>query len=291
VTQVRRDPARASHPVSAPAPGPPQSALDAAPLCWVDGRIRPLDAGAVRADDTAFAEGRGCYTSVRIARGLPRFEARHVRRLERGARALHLPPPDPRHVRAALTELARAALPEGEGIVRLQLSRDGCGRSHLVGVPRGLGADPPEWSAVTAPLCHPGPLLAGGHKLTNRLVLALASDAARDAGVDEALLFDGAGRLVEASRSNLIVLDAAGRLVTPPLERGAVAGIAREVALERVKELRCRDVSAADLRAAREVVAVNAVRGARPITRLDGREIGSGAGAACDRLASALEAD
>jgi branched-chain amino acid aminotransferase len=79
--------------------------------------------------------------------------------------------------------------------------------------------------------------------------------------------------------------------VTPPLERGAVAGIAREVLLERVKELRCRDVSASDLRAAREVVAVNAVRGARPIVRLDGREIGTGQGAAHDRLARALEAD
>jgi branched-chain amino acid aminotransferase len=133
--------------------------------------------------------------------------------------------------------------------------------------------------------------LAGGHKLTNRLVQELAWDAARDAGVDEAVLFDGAGRLVEAARSNLIVFDAFGRLVTPPLERGAVAGIAREVLLERVKELRCRDVSASDLRAAREVVAVNAVRGARPIVRLDGREIGTGQGAAHDRLARALEAD
>ena len=265
--------------------------MDAAPLCWVDGRIRPLDAGAVRADDTAYALGRGCYTSVRIARGLPRFEARHLQRLERGARALRLPPLDARRVRAALSELSRAALPGGEGIVRLQISGDGSGGCHLIGVPRGLGADPAEWSAVTAPLTHPGPLLAGGHKLTNRLVQALASDAARDAGVDEAVLFDGAGRLVEAARSNLIVLDAVGRLVTPPLERGAVAGIAREVLLERVKELRCRDLSASDLHAAREVIAVNSVRGARPIARLDGREIGTGKGAAHDRLARALEAD
>jgi len=265
--------------------------MDAAPLCWVDGRIRPLDAGAVRADDTAFAEGRGCYTSVRIARGLARFEARHVQRLQRGARALRLPPLEAQRVRTALLELARAALPGGEGVVRLQLSGDGSGGSHLIGVPRGLGVDPPEWSAITAPHTHPGPLLAGGHKLTNRLVQALASDTARDAGADEALLFDGAGRLVEAARSNVIVLDARERLVTPPLERGAVAGIAREILLERVTELRRRDVSASDLRAARGVFAVNSVRGVRPITHLDGREIGAGPETTRERLAGALEVD
>ncbi|GAG47375.1 unnamed protein product, partial [marine sediment metagenome] len=39
----------------------------------------------VRADDSAFSEGRGCYTSVRIQAGRPRFAERHVQRLQRGA--------------------------------------------------------------------------------------------------------------------------------------------------------------------------------------------------------------
>ena len=265
--------------------------MDAAPLCWVDGRIRPLDAGAVRADDTAYAQGRGCYTSVRIARGLPRFEARHVRRLERGARALRLPPVDARRVRAALSELSRAALPGGEGIVRLQISGDGSGGRHLIGVPRGLGADPPEWSAVTAPLTHPGPLLAGGHKLTNRLVQELASDEARDAGVDEALLFDPAGRLVEGARSNLIILDDAGP-VTPPLSRGAVAGVCLEILRERFPALREQDVDRKRLLAAREVLAVNSVRFVVPVGSLDGRPLASGEGGSlCAELGQALASE
>ena len=37
-----------------------------------------------------------------------------------------------------------------------------------------------------------------------------------------------------------------------------------------------QDVSRETLHAARELVAVNAVRGARPITELDGRPVGNG---------------
>jgi branched-chain amino acid aminotransferase len=260
------------------------------PVCWVDGRLLPRDAPAVRADDLAFSEGRGCYTSVRIAGGRARYEERHRRRLARDAHALRIGEADPRRVARALRELAAAAFPGGEGIIRLEISRDADGAVHLVAVPRDLGADPEEWSAITAPGRHEGPILAGGPKLTNRLFHALAAEAARDAGADEALLVDGAGRLVEGSRSNLIVLTAAGELVTPPLSRGAVAGVARDIVMERLPELRERDVAAFRLPDAREIIAVNAVRGARPIATLDGRPVGDERHA-LERVSRALAAD
>lgn len=263
---------------------------EARPICWVDGRVRPRGAGVVRADDGAFAEGRGCYTSVRIDAGKPRFEDRHLRRLRRGAEALGFQPFEPERVRHALAALAREAFDDGEGIVRVQLSRDAEGGVHVVAVPRGLGHDPSEWSAISAPVVHEGPILVGGHKLTNRLVFGLAGDAARSAGVEEALLFDRAGRLVEGTRCNVVVLRADGRLVTPPLSRGGVAGVGLEVLLERVAELRQRDVSAADLHNAREVLMVNSVRGARPVSQLDGRTVGTGERDAHRQLHSILAA-
>src|SRR6185436_18906313 len=156
--------------------------------------LRPAAAAAVRADDSAFSEARGCYTSVRIRAGAPRFAARHVARLVRDARSLGLPRADPLLLLRALDELARAAFAGGEGIVRLQLSSDGDGALHVVGTARALGDDPPAWRAVTAPFPHPGAPL-GGAKLSQRLLHALASDAARAAGAQEALWFDAAGRL------------------------------------------------------------------------------------------------
>jgi branched-subunit amino acid aminotransferase/4-amino-4-deoxychorismate lyase len=245
-------------------------------LCWVDGRLVPRDQPVVRADDSAFCEGRGCYTSVRIQAGRPRFAQRHVERLQLGATALRLGSLDREAVARALSELASAVFPDGEGIVRLQISRDANAQLHVVGVPRGLGNERQEWDAVTSPLPHPGEVLPGHHKLTNRLVLGLAAEMAREAGADEALLFDAADRLVEGSRSNLLIVTRDGIPATPPEELGAVAGIALQVVLERVPEVRRQPIARAELRAAREVVALNAVRGARPITRLDGCPVADG---------------
>jgi branched-subunit amino acid aminotransferase/4-amino-4-deoxychorismate lyase len=256
-------------------------------VIWVDGALRPAGAAAVRGDDSAYAEGRGCYTSVRIRAGAPWLAERHVQRLVRDARALGLPRPDPERLQRALRELARAAFGAGDGIVRLSLSRDGDGALHAVGVPRGLGEDLPRWRAITAPRPHPGPL-GGGAKLTNRLAHALALDAARDAGADEALLFDARGYLVEGARTNVVALSRDGLLCTPPVERGAVAGVALEVACERIPELRRRDLSPRDLRAARGVAVLNAVRGARALVALDGVELGGEGELLSARIAAAL---
>jgi len=260
-----------------------------AELIWADGRLVPRAEAAIPADDSAFHDGRGCYTSVRIAAGKPRFEARHLRRLARGAAALALGVFDPELARRALHALAAKALPGGEGAVRIQLSRDARGL-RLTGIPRGLGADPPVWSAIRAPHVHEGALVAGGHKLTNRLLHVLAADAARAAGADESLLFDRDGYLVEASRSNVLLVDADERLVSPPLARGAVAGIALEIVAERLP-LAWRDVRPSQLRAARALFAVNAVRGVRPIARLDGEPVGDPSHPFAARLAEALSRD
>jgi branched-subunit amino acid aminotransferase/4-amino-4-deoxychorismate lyase len=268
---------------------PPQDARRASPagseVIWADGRLLARGEAAIPADDSAFGEGRGCYTSVRIAAGRPRFEARHLRRLARGASALALGRFDPELARRALHALA-ASLPGGEGAVRLQLSR-GADGVRLVGVPRGLGADPPVWTAIRARNVYERPPVSGGLKLTSRLCQALAADAARAAGADEALLFDRDGYLVEASRSNVLLVDAQDRLVSPPLARGAVAGVALEVVAERLP-LQWRDVRPSELLAARALFAVNAVRGVRPIARLDGEPVGDPSHPWSARLAEAL---
>ena len=259
-------------------------------VCWADGSLRPADAPVVRADDSAFAEGRGCYTSVRIRDGTPRFAERHLRRLARAASALGLPAADARLLRRALEELARAAFGSGDGVVRLQLSRDASGGLHVVGLPRSLGVDPPRWRAVTAPFPHPGALLPDGPKLTSRPLLALAADGARAAGADEALLFDASGRLVEGARSNVVWRRDDGTLCTPPAERGAVAGVALELVCERLPGLRRRDTTRRGLLRAEGVAVLNAVRGARPLVALDDAPLGDGGERLAAELGALLEA-
>ncbi|HVP31330.1 MAG TPA: aminotransferase class IV [Myxococcota bacterium] len=246
----------------------------------------------MRADDSAFGEGRGCYTSARVEGGVARHAARHARRLARDAATLRLPPVDEERCLRAFAELSRAAFGDDPGIVRLQASRDGAGRPHLVGVPRALGPPRPAWTAVVAPFPHPGPAPWGGAKVTGHLHHLVAREAALAASADEALLFDASGRLVEGARTNLVAVLADGTLVAPPAARGAVAGVALAIVRERGERIVERDLGRDDLSAVRELVALNAVRGAVALVRLDGRAVGDGApGPTATRLAALLDTE
>jgi 4-amino-4-deoxychorismate lyase len=258
-------------------------------VCWVEGCLRSAEQVRIGADAGTHAEGPGCYTTARVRAGQVHLEVRHVQRLLRDARALALGEVDANAARRALRELAEAAFGGGDGIVRLQVSRDAAGAVRLVATARPLGDDPREWTAICAARRHDGVVVPGGPKLTNRPALDQAADEAERAGVQEALLFDAEGHLVEGTRTNAIVATARGDLLTPPLARGGVAGIARAIALERVPELCEGDLAADDLFSAGEIVVVNAVRGARSISTLDGRGIGGPERPLHARLAEALE--
>jgi branched-subunit amino acid aminotransferase/4-amino-4-deoxychorismate lyase len=179
--------------------------------------------------------------------------------------------------RAALCELGAACFGADEGVVRLQASRGADGTLRLVGTVRAVGPEPEAWSARVAPFPHEGPGPAEGAKLSGHPRIALAREAARAAGCDEALLLDAAGRLVEGARTSLALLLEDGTLAVPPLARGGVRSVARELVEAALGALPERDVPRADLARAREIVALNAVRGAVPILRLDGAPVGSGA--------------
>jgi branched-subunit amino acid aminotransferase/4-amino-4-deoxychorismate lyase len=236
------------------------------------------------------AAGRGCFTSARAVGGRVCWVERHVRRLTRDALCLGLPAPDPTLCRRLLEELAAPSRVRGDLKVRVEAHADAKLGVRLRGAATELDPDRPAWRAVAG--THPGPSPTSAVKSTDRAIYDVAIANARAAGADEALLFDAAGLIVEGARTNVIVHRAEGLLVTPPLARGGQAGIAREILLEKVPELCEDDVSVFDLRRAREVIAVNAVRGARAITWFDGHTIGGGrTGPWCERLAGVLSPD
>lgn len=199
-----------------------------------------------------------------------------------------LPRPDVGRCLRKLEALASETADEAPAIVRLELRNDAGGGLRFLGSRRPLDESPRAWSAVTAPFPHRGPSPRSAAKTTARAVFARAAAWADTQGADEALLLDDNGRLVEGARTSVFVA-ATGALVTPPLARGAVAGIARALALERISGAREADVDAAALTAAREIVVVNAVR-VRPVVRLDGRPVGDGRpGPWFERLSRAIE--
>jgi branched-subunit amino acid aminotransferase/4-amino-4-deoxychorismate lyase len=246
-------------------------------MIWFDGKLLPRDTSVARADDSAFTSGRGCYTSALWSAGRARFAERHARRLVENAAQLSLGQLEQAACMEAIRALGAAVFGEKTGVVRVQVSRDASRALHLLATARSFDESRPFWRAVSAPFPHPGPMPWGGAKVTGHLTFDLAREAARAAGADDALLFDTGGRLVEGARTNVFVVLHNGTPVTPPLARGAVAGIAREILCERMPELVERDVGLSDLARARELVLANAVRGAVSVVSVDGHRIGSGA--------------
>jgi len=227
-----------------------------------------------------------CYTTGRYRAGRLWLGERVVARLVRDAAALGLGALDPRDVEARLLAVGRASFGgDGEGVVRLEARAGG----ELVASTRPLGPEPATWRAIAARVVHPGPGPAPGAKRAEVKELSSARAELEAAGVDEALLFDAAGCLVEGARTNLALALADGRRVVPPAARGAVRGVALEAALAAGVTLAEHDVTRAECAGAREIVATNAVRGARPIVALDGARVGDGGpGPLARALAAAL---
>jgi branched-subunit amino acid aminotransferase/4-amino-4-deoxychorismate lyase len=188
-----------------------------------------------------------------------------------------------------LLDLGRRAFGTGAGVVRLAL-RPGC-PVEAVGATRPLGCEASQWRTTLHRERHPGPRPPLGVKRDGEKCYDTARRAARELGSDEALLLDAAGFLVEGARSNVFLVRPDGALVTPPLSRGAVAGVAREIVLERIPEAVEDDVPRALLTQALEIILVNAVRGAVRAAAIDGGPLAGGAPHWTERLRELLLED
>ena len=114
------------------------------------------------------------------------------------------------------------------------------------------------------------------------------------------LLLTGTGRpliqhTVERCQSvpgvDRVVVAADGRTIFPDPALGAVAGIGLAVIADAISATTPGELRAEDLSSAREVVAVNAVRGPRPIVRIDGAPVADGRpGPVARRLGAAFAA-
>lgn len=95
------------------------------------------------------------------------------------------------------------------------------------------------------------------HKTTNRWIYDSARNAVKDC--DDVLLYNQSGEVTETSIANILV-KTGGRLLTPPVSSGLLAGTYREKLL---REGRCREsiVKLEELKAAEAVYTVNSVRG------------------------------
>ena len=146
---------------------------------------------------------------------------RHLARMKRSAEALDFR--FDRHL--ARNELQAATFRAGPSVARLRLSRTGAMAIELRPLP-AAPADPVEVPLVPLPVAAEDFRLA--HKTSDR---EYYDEARAAAGAFEVVFHDPEGNVTEGSFTNLFV-ERGGKLLTPPLTRGLLAGILRECLLE-----------------------------------------------------------
>jgi branched-chain amino acid aminotransferase len=256
-------------------------------IVWLDGRLAGPDGARLSADDPGVRWGLGLFETMRAAGGRVPLLDRHLRRLAASAAALGLDPfPDEGTIRDAVAATVSA---HGDGPARVRLTATP--RPTLLVEATPL---PPDVQlnvpARSIGLSVPGAWLPGNriaeHKTLSCAAWRLAQARAEAAGAGHALLLDRGGRLGEAAIAN-VFCDVGGEVVTAPAD-GLLPGVARAICLEAVGA-RERAAEEAEWRAAREIVAVNALRGAVAITAVDGAPVGDGVpGPLAHALAAAL---
>ncbi len=198
--------------------------------------------------DRSFLYGDGLFETLRIRQSRPCFWRRHLERLHLGARTLGIPLPWSDADVLRFTEELIQRNQEKEGVLRLHLSRGVGPRGYsptqaksptLVITTHPLPSVPPalpiRWRLVTSvwPLPPFSPLTP--IKTANKLVSVMARAEAEAVGMNEALMLNADGKVVEGAASNVFWIED-GRLVTPPLTLGALAGVTRDIVLELARD-------------------------------------------------------
>lgn len=238
-----------------------------------------VDSAQVSVFDHGFTVADGIFETLKITRAGAFAVTRHLRRLGDSARILGLPEPAGDVIRAAIDEVVRDWRAEGGEFGRLRVTYTS-GAAPL-GSDRGeaeptlvvAAASSSPWASTTTAISVPWTRnersAVAGAKTTSYAENVVALRAAHEEGASEALLGNTRGDLCEGTGSNVFVVSG-GRVVTPPLESGCLAGITRELALEWF-DIAEESLPMSILQEADEVFLTSSTRDVHPVVRVDAR--------------------
>lgn len=246
----------------------------------VDGQ--PAD--GVAPADRGLLYGDGVFRTLRLRAGRPLNWAIQYRLLREDCAALALPTPAESVLLGEIRQLGA-----GDAIARIAVTRGvgqrGYGYAEPV-VPTRLVAAYPDVPVDNAAqregvrvrrcsLILSEQRRLAGVKSLNRLENVLARAEWRDPEIREGLLLDRAGRVIEATASNLFAVFGR-RLVTPDLSRCGVRGAQRErilgFAREAGLEVEVADLPFSNLMGADEAFLANSVIGIWPVAACEARQ-------------------
>lgn len=261
---------------SRPEPDAGQHPTPDGTVVWIDGVVRPAREATVAALDHGLTVGDGVFETLKVVDGTPFAMRRHLARLRRSAEVIGLTVSlDDDGLRAAAAETV-AACP-GAGRLRITVTGGpgplGSGRDAAPATVVVAAAPPTPWppttAIVTVPWVRNERSPTAGAKTTSYVDNVVALAFAHEHGASEAILANTRGALCEGTGTNVFVV-LEGRLRTPSLATGCLAGITRELLLELIECEETDELTIDDLRDAEEAFLTSSTRDVHPIDAVDG---------------------
>lgn len=261
---------------------------------YLNDRFVPKDEAVVSVFDHGYLYGDGVFETMRTYQGKVLLLTNHLARLERSASALGISLPVSCE---RLADLVREALTRNqlqEAYLRMTVSRGPgeigldpalCKAPTLVIIAKPFQPYPDSFythgvSVMIAKTRRNSPEAIPPHaKSLNYLNNILANMEAKTAGAHEALLLNHRNEVTEGTTSNVFVVRE-GRLRTPAIDCGILAGLTRGVILKLARDRGIETdevrLTANDLYDADECFLTSTTQEVLPVTRVDGKMIGTG---------------
>jgi branched-chain amino acid aminotransferase len=263
---------------------------------WINGTLLADSDARISVFDHGLTVGDGVFETVKVSGGVPFALSRHLARLRGSAVGIGLAEPDLGGLRAGIADLLDAAGRPDRARLRLTVT----GGESPLGTMRGSGgltavAALGDW-AVIDPWCDvvtvPWPRnehgALAGLKTTSYAENVLALSYATQRGGGEAIFANTAGNLCEGTGTNVFVVSG-GRLLTPPLTSGCLAGVTRGLVIEWAGAAEA-DLPAGALGAAQEAFLTSTMRDVQPVRAVNGQPLPAVAGPVTRRAAEIFAA-
>ena len=237
------------------------------------------EGATIRTGNRSYLYGDGVFESIRIVNGKPINLQNHISRMLEGAKVIKMRPPTYYDVdffeKRILQLLEKSAIKDG-GKCRISLDRSSGGtflpdtnevefyiEVYPLKVSRfELNQKGIELDVFTE--IKKSKTMLSNFKTKNALIYIIASVSAKENGLDDYLLTNDTGGIIESTSSNLFVVSN-GVMYTPGLEEGCLAGTMRmqiiNLAIENgIKVYEC-SISPQNLLVADEIFLTNAIKG------------------------------
>jgi branched-chain amino acid aminotransferase len=264
------------------------------PIVYLNGEFIPLSQAKVSILDRGFCYGDALFETMRVYSGKIFGLELHLDRLERGANHIFLKLPESRerikdilyktfNRNQGADSIIRLTVSRGEGVLGKLWPTDSS--PTLSVYVRPYSGPPDGWYQTGVPISLiPNSASKLGSlseqiKSANYLSQILARKQAEDQNSVEGIMLNEQGEVCDGTLSNIFVVKK-DVLSTPAVNSYVLAGITRQVILKFASEtgIVCKEgtLTANDILQGDEVFLTNSGWEILPVTRVDGKTIGSG---------------